>query len=99
MHPRSGEAPSTVGPNLSAPHRAEQKSDAERNGERRVGPRLERLVDGVDHLVADRLHGIHRFLSLGADIRLHTLDVRLRAAPRHIAFGAAGGTSAKPSEG
>src|SRR6516225_6410822 len=52
MHPRSGEAPSTVGPKLSTPHRAEQEPDAERNCERGVRPRLERLVDGVDHLVA-----------------------------------------------
>src|SRR5215470_7401257 len=87
MHPRSGEAPSTVGPNLSAPHRAEQESDAERNGERGVRPRLERLVDDVDHLVAHLLRGIDGFLPLGADIRHHTLDIRLRTAPGHIALG------------
>src|SRR5215831_18125108 len=87
MHPRSGEAPLTVGPNLSAPHRAEQEPDAERNGERGVRPRLKRLVDGVDHLVAHLLRGIDGFLPLGADIRHHTLDIRLRAAPRHIALG------------
>jgi hypothetical protein len=57
MHPPERQGPSTVGPNLSPPHRAEQESDAERHGERGVRPRLERLVDGVDHLVAYLLRG------------------------------------------
>src|SRR5690242_9318660 len=62
-------------PASPAPHRAEQESDAERHRQRGVGPRPERLVDRIDHLVADLLDGIDGVLALGADVGHHALDV------------------------
>ena len=58
----------------SAASRAEQESDSDRQRERRVGPLLERLVDGVDHVVADLAHRVDRFLTFGAGVRNHALD-------------------------
>src|SRR5262249_31019931 len=72
---------------LPAPHRAEQESDTERNGERRVGSGLERFVHRVDHLVAGLLHGVDGFLPLGADSGNGVLDVRFRAVRGGGAFG------------
>src|SRR5207247_8456212 len=60
---------------LPAPHRAEQESDSERNGERRVGPGLERFVDRTNHPVAGLLYGVDGFLALGADVGNDVLDV------------------------
>src|SRR5207245_11202955 len=51
---------------LPAPHRAEQESDSERNGERRVGPGLERFVDRTDHPVAGPMYGVDGFPAPGA---------------------------------
>src|SRR4029079_18532270 len=69
------------------PGRTEQESDPHREGERGVGAVLERLVDGIDHVVADLAYGIDGFLALGADIRDHTFHVRLCAAPGGVASG------------
>src|SRR5262245_13217116 len=77
----------TVGAASPAPHRAEQESDAERHRQRGVGPRSERLVDRIDHLVADLLHGVDGVLALGADVGNHALDVGSRARPRRVALG------------
>src|SRR5262249_61063492 len=50
---------------------------------------LERLVDGVEHVVADLAHRVDGFLALGAGFRHRVLDarldVRLGAAPRRAA--------------
>src|SRR5262245_52812026 len=67
--------PSLSTPSLSTPSRAEQESDADRERERRVGPLLQGLVDGVDHVVADLAHRVDRLLPLGRGIRHHSLDI------------------------
>src|SRR5262245_33827384 len=72
---------------LSTPSGAEQESDADRERERGVGPRLERLIDGVDHVVADFAHGLDRLLAFGAHVRHHAFDVRARTAPGRAAPG------------
>src|SRR5947208_14544148 len=53
---------------LPAPHRAEQESDSERNGERRVGPGCERFVDRTNHPVAVLWYAIYVFLAVWSDV-------------------------------
>ncbi len=50
-------------------------------------PCSQRLVDGIDHSVADFLHGVDGFLASGADIGNHALDVGFRARPGGVALG------------
>src|ERR1700737_4067300 len=72
---------------LSPPRGAEQESDADGKRKSRVGPFLERFVDGIDHIVADLAHRVHRLLPFAGGIRHRPLDVRSRARPSSIALG------------
>src|SRR5262245_52364908 len=76
-----------IAANLSPPSRAEQEADAGGERERRIGPLLERLVDRVDHIVADLAHGADRFHALVLRVGNHALDIRPRALPRLAAPG------------
>src|ERR1700724_980156 len=74
-------------PSLPPPCGAEQKSQSERERERRIGPVLERLVDRAGQVVADLADRIDRVASAVFHVRDRLVDPGARAAPRLAALG------------
>src|SRR5580700_12318056 len=78
---------------LTTPRRAEQESETGDKCERHVGPRLDRLVDGIDEIVGHFAHGVDRFaagvLRAGHDV----IDAGAGLLPRRVALIAEDGAN------